>query len=52
MDLLSTALPAIGDAFTLIVQPERMMILVLGVHMGLEVGILPGLGGNAGLTEV
>lgn len=52
MDLLSTALPAIGEAFVLMMQPERMMFLVLGVLLGLVVGILPGLGGIAGLSIV
>lgn len=52
MDLVSTALPAIGEAFHLIIQPERMMFLVFGVLLGLVVGILPGLGGIAGLSIV
>lgn len=52
MDLVNTALPAIGEAFTLLVQPGRMMFLVLGVLLGLVVGILPGLGGIAGLSIV
>lgn len=52
MDLVSTALPALGEAFQLIMQPERMMFLVFGVLLGLVVGILPGLGGIAGLSIV
>ena len=31
MDVLSTALPALGDAFALILQPQQIMFLVLGV---------------------
>ncbi|MBD3765273.1 MAG: tripartite tricarboxylate transporter permease [Rhodobacterales bacterium] len=52
MDLLNTALPAMGEAFLMLMQPERMMFLVLGVLLGLVVGILPGLGGIAGLSLV
>jgi putative tricarboxylic transport membrane protein len=50
MDLLSTALPALGDAFSLIFQPEQIMFLMLGVLLGLSVGVFPGLGGIAGLS--
>jgi len=52
MDLLSTALPALGDAFVLIFHPERMMFLMVGVLLGLSVGVFPGLGGIAGLSLV
>jgi putative tricarboxylic transport membrane protein len=52
MELLATALPALGDALTLIFQPEQMMFLVLGVLLGLSVGVFPGLGGIAGLSLV
>jgi TctA family transporter len=52
MDLVNTALPAIGDAFFLMLQPDRIMFLFLGVLLGLVVGILPGLGGIAGLSVV
>ncbi|WP_417669477.1 tripartite tricarboxylate transporter permease [Roseibium sp.] len=52
MDLLATALPALGDAMTLIFQPEQLMFLVLGVLLGLSVGVFPGLGGIAGLSLV
>jgi len=52
MDLLSTALPALGDAFGLIFHPERMMFLMVGVLLGLSVGVFPGLGGIAGLSLV
>lgn len=52
MDLISTALPALGDAWQLILQPERLMFLFLGVLLGLSVGLFPGLGGIAGLSLV
>lgn len=52
MDLLATALPALNEAFALILQPQQIMFLVLGVLMGLSVGVFPGLGGIAGLSLV
>ncbi len=52
MDLLSTALPALADAFALIFHPEQLMFLMLGVLLGLSVGVFPGLGGIAGLSMV
>ena len=52
MDLLSTALPALGDAFSLIFQPQQIMFLILGVLLGLSVEVFPGLGGIAGLSMV
>jgi hypothetical protein len=52
MDLLSTALPALGDAFLLIFHPQQIMFLMLGVLLGLSVGVFPGLGGIAGLSLV
>ncbi len=52
MDLLATALPALSDAFSLILQPQQIMFLVLGVLLGLSVGVFPGLGGIAGLSLV
>ncbi|UUX48822.1 tripartite tricarboxylate transporter permease [Nisaea acidiphila] len=52
MDLLSTALPALGEAFSLILQPEQLGYLFLGVVLGLSVGVFPGLGGIAGLSMV
>ena len=48
--MLSTALPALGDAFGLILQPLVLAYLALGVCMGLAIGVLPGLGGIAGLS--
>lgn len=52
MDFFATALPALGDAFALILQPQQIMYLVLGVLLGLSVGVFPGLGGIAGLSLV
>ncbi|SIO11579.1 tripartite tricarboxylate transporter permease [Vannielia litorea] len=50
MDILATALPALGEAWALILQPVVLGYLVLGVLMGLAVGVFPGLGGIAGLS--
>lgn len=50
MDLFATALPALGQAWALILQPDVLGHLVLGVVMGLAVGVFPGLGGIAGLS--
>ncbi|MEL6167273.1 MAG: tripartite tricarboxylate transporter permease [Pseudomonadota bacterium] len=50
MDILSVALPALGDAAGLILQPVVLGYLVLGVVMGLCIGVFPGLGGIAGLS--
>ena len=50
MDLLATALPALNDAFGMILQPHVLGYLVLGVCMGLAIGVFPGLGGIAGLS--
>ncbi len=52
MDILATAGPALADAFGLIIQPQVLGFLVLGVVMGLAVGVFPGLGGIAGLSLV
>lgn len=52
MELFATALSALGDAFALIFRPEQMMFLVGGVLLGLSIGVLPGLGGIAGLALV
>ena len=35
MDLIATALPALGEAFALILQPQQIMFLVIGVLLGL-----------------
>ncbi|MEL7174604.1 MAG: tripartite tricarboxylate transporter permease, partial [Pseudomonadota bacterium] len=64
MEVMSVALPALGDAAGLIVQaypvelpgigeiavPLVPFYLVLGVLMGLCIGVFPGLGGIAGLS--
>ena len=34
MELLNTALPALGEAFFLLFQPEQLFFLMLGVVMG------------------
>ena len=52
MDLIGTALPALGEALALILQPEQLGFLFLGVLLGLSVGVCPGLGGIAGLSLV
>lgn len=50
MDIFNTALPALGEAFFLLLQPQQIMYLLLGVFLGLLVGVLPGIGGIAGLS--
>jgi TctA family transporter len=50
MEIFATALPALGEAWALILQPAVLGYLVLGVVMGLCVGVFPGLGGIAGLS--
>ncbi|KUF11144.1 tripartite tricarboxylate transporter permease [Pseudoponticoccus marisrubri] len=52
MDIMATALPALGEALSLIFQPAQLMYLVIGVLLGLSVGVFPGLGGIAGLSLV
>ena len=52
MDILSTAMPALGEAISLILQPQQIAYLVTGVLLGLSVGVFPGLGGIAGLSLV
>ncbi len=52
MDVLATILPALADAFGLIMRPGVLFHLGLGVVMGLAIGVLPGLGGIAGLSLV
>jgi len=52
MEILSIALPALADAWSLILQPSVLMYLLLGVTMGLAIGVFPGLGGIAGLSLV
>lgn len=50
MDFFATALPALADAFAMILTPANMMYLVMGVVLGLSIGVFPGLGGIAGLS--
>lgn len=50
MDIFLEALPALGQAWSLILQPQVLGYLALGVMMGLCVGVFPGLGGIAGLS--
>ena len=50
MEVIMEALPALGDAWALILQPVVLGYLVLGVVMGLCIGVFPGLGGIAGLS--
>ncbi|MGV0908705.1 tripartite tricarboxylate transporter permease [Martelella sp. FOR1707] len=50
MDMFASALPALSDAWQMILQPTVLGYLVLGVVMGLAVGVFPGLGGIAGLS--
>ncbi|MEL6523415.1 MAG: tripartite tricarboxylate transporter permease [Pseudomonadota bacterium] len=50
MEILADALPALGEAANLILQPIVLGYLVLGVLMGLCIGVFPGLGGIAGLS--
>ena len=52
MDIFVDALPALGQAWQLILQPTVIGYLMLGVVMGLAIGIFPGLGGIAGLSLV
>lgn len=50
MEIFLEALPYMGQAFALIFQPEQLFYLMCGVLLGLSVGVLPGLGGIAGLA--
>ncbi|MCY4446155.1 MAG: tripartite tricarboxylate transporter permease [Rhodobacteraceae bacterium] len=52
MDILITAFGALNEAIWLIVQPQQLLYLFLGVIIGLSVGVFPGLGGIAGLSLV
>ncbi len=52
MDLIATALPALEQALSLVLQPQQIFYLIVGILLGLSVGILPGLGGIAGLSLV
>ncbi|MEL7164849.1 MAG: tripartite tricarboxylate transporter permease [Pseudomonadota bacterium] len=50
MDIFLEALPALGQAWALILQPVVIGYLIGGVVMGLAIGVFPGLGGIAGLS--
>ncbi|NQZ74300.1 MAG: tripartite tricarboxylate transporter permease, partial [Dinoroseobacter sp.] len=50
MEIFLDALPALGQAWGLILQPIVFGYLVVGVMMGLAIGVFPGLGGIAGLS--
>ncbi len=52
MDLLTTALPALEQALAMVLQPQQIGFLMVGVLLGLSIGVLPGLGGIAGLSLV
>ncbi len=52
MDFFSITLPALGEALHLIFHPAQLMYLMAGVLLGLSIGVLPGLGGIAGLSLV
>ena len=52
MEMLQTVIPALSDAFGLIMNPHVIGYLLLGVLMGLAIGVFPGLGGIAGLSLI
>lgn len=52
MDILAVAMPAMNEAFALILTPSSIGYLAFGVVLGLSVGVFPGLGGIAGLSLV
>src|SRR5262249_52340037 len=39
-----------GDALTLLLEPTRLLVLILGVLIGLAIGVLPGLSGIVGMA--
>ena len=41
---------AAAHAFWLLIEPARLMVLVIGVLIGLAIGVLPGLNGIVGLA--
>ena len=52
MDVFINAIPALIEAWSLILQPTVLIYLLGGVLMGLAIGVFPGLGGIAGLSLV
>jgi TctA family transporter len=47
---MDVVLSAAADAFFIIIEPNRLMFLMLGVAIGLVIGILPGISGLAGMA--
>ena len=43
-------LQAAGDALTLMLEPARLMWMMIGCVFGLIIGLLPGLGGTVGMS--
>ena len=52
MDILATAFIALDEAILLVIHPQQLLYLFIGVVLGLSVGVFPGLGGIAGLSLV
>ncbi len=50
MNTLTDAMANLSQAFSLILQPMQLVYLTSGVLLGLTIGVLPGLGGIAGLA--
>ncbi|MBS0123803.1 tripartite tricarboxylate transporter permease [Thetidibacter halocola] len=48
--MFAQVLPELASAFSMIFQPMQLMYLMGGVLLGLSIGVLPGLGGIAGLA--
>ncbi len=46
----SATLSALGHALAIILSPERLVFLVLGVLVGLALGLVPGIGGLTGFA--
>lgn len=43
-------LEAAADALLTVLQPSRLLLVVVGISVGLLVGIIPGLGGTVGMS--
>ncbi|MCY4195883.1 MAG: tripartite tricarboxylate transporter permease [Rhodobacteraceae bacterium] len=52
MQVFIEAIPALIEAWGLILSPAVLSYLLLGVVMGLAIGVFPGLGGIAGLSLI
>lgn len=52
MDFLidPTTLSALGNALAIILSPDRLIFLILGVLVGLFLGLIPGIGGLTGFA--